>query len=177
MTSISRSSHLRLVSAGRVSALSATILCASVSATEIFGSWDVIIAVGGSNAEDFCIAYLDRVALFFNCGGVILHGLDVLEGRASRLLLGLRMHRAQAADIDDELLGVPAEAERLKQLCRVRIGRGLEDPVRTDDQRRPLARINRLDRTSRFPELENIVLVAISHHRAFPEIELLRRIG
>src|SRR3981189_1532438 len=131
---MSTSSHLRVVAAGRPPAFSATIFSASVSATEIFGSSDVIVGFGGSNVEQLGIVRLDGVALFFNRGGIILHGLDVLERLASSLFLGLRMHRAQAADIDDELLGVPAEAERLNQLCRVRMGRGLENAVRPDDQ-------------------------------------------
>src|SRR6266852_5278784 len=165
-----------MVAAGRVPTFSATIFCASVSATEIFGSSDVMMTAE-SNAEEFGVARLDRVALFFHRGGVILHGLDVLERRAPRLLLGLRMRRAQAADIDDELLGVAAEAERLKQFCRVRIGRGLEDAVRSDDQRRTFAGIDRLDRPAGLFHLENVVLVAVSHDRPLPEIELLRRIG
>src|SRR5580692_4897639 len=119
-----------------------------------------IDAPWGSDAEDSCIARLDAVALLFHRDRVVLHGLDVLERHAPGLLLGLRMHRAQAADIDDELLGLAAEAERLKQLRRVRIGRALEYPVRTDDQRRSFAGINRLDRASGFLHLENIVLVA-----------------
>ncbi len=87
------------------------------------------------------------------------------------------MHRAQAADIDDELLGIAAKAERLKQFRRVRIGRGLEDPVRPDNQRRSFAGINRLDRAAGFFHLENIVLIAVGHDGAFAKIELLRRIG
>src|ERR1035438_3831757 len=101
---------------------SATIFSASVSATEVFGSWDVMIRFSASNVEQFGVMRLDRVALFFHRGRVVLHGLDVLERSAPRLFLGLRMHRAQAADIDDELLGITAEAERLEQLCRVRTG-------------------------------------------------------
>src|SRR4051794_3738582 len=83
-----------------------------------------------SDAEDFCIARLDRVALFFDCRGVVLHGLDVLERLAPGFLLGLRMRGPQAADVDNQLLGLAAEAERLKQSRGVRIGRILEDAVR-----------------------------------------------
>src|ERR1700676_128477 len=132
-TSISRSSHLRLVAAGRAPGFSAAIFSARVSATEVFGNCAVMMPAGGSNAEDFCVARLDRVALSFHRGRVVLHGLDILERPPPRLLHGLRMHRAQTAGIDRELLGVAAKAERLKQSCRVRIGRGLEDSVRTDD--------------------------------------------
>src|SRR4051812_23527160 len=141
-----------MVTAGTAPGFSATILPASVSATEIFGSADVIIA-GVSNAEDLGIARLDRVAFFFHGGRVVLHGLDLLEWLATRLLLGLRMRRAQATDIDNELLGVAAEAERLKQPRRVRIGRRLEHPVGTDDERRSLAGIDRFDGASGFLHL------------------------
>src|SRR5258706_7708886 len=177
MTSISKSSHLRVVAAGRLPAFSATIFSASVSATEVFGSWDDIIAVDGSNAEDLGVTRLDRVAFFFHGCGVILHGLDILERLAPRLLLGLRMHRTQTADVDDQLLGVAAKAERLKQFCRVRMRRVLEDTVRADDQWRSFAGINRLDRASRLLELKDVVLVAVRHDRALAEIELLRRGG
>src|SRR5258708_37457453 len=96
-TSISKSSHLRLVAAGSLPASSATILSASVSATEVFGNSDVIVArlPAGSNAEDFAVACLDRVALFFHSNRVILHGLDVLEALSARLLLGPRARRGQ----------------------------------------------------------------------------------
>src|SRR3954464_8162076 len=76
-----------------------------------------------SNAEDFCVARLDGLAFLLYRRRVVLHGLDVLERLAPRLLARLRMHRAEAADIDDELLRLAAEAERLEQPCRVRIGR------------------------------------------------------
>src|SRR6185369_15358009 len=113
-TSISKSSHLRVVIAGRAPAFSATIFSASVSATDVLGSSDVIVAANESNAEQLGVARLDRVALFFHRRGVILHGLDILERLAPRLLLILRVNRTQAANIDDELLGVAAKAERLK---------------------------------------------------------------
>src|SRR3954468_23776414 len=73
-----------------------------------------------SNVEQLGIMRLDRIALFFHRRRVVFHGLDILEWLASRLLPGVRMHRAQAADVDDELLCVTAEAERLEQLCGVR---------------------------------------------------------
>src|SRR5258708_24153802 len=133
-TSISKSSHLRVVAAGRAPAFSATIFCASVSATEIFGSSDVMITADGSNAEKLGVTRLDRVALFFHRGGVVLHGLDVLKGRAPRLLLGLRMHRAQAPDIDAELLRIAAEAERMQQFFSIRARRAFEHPVGPGDQ-------------------------------------------
>src|SRR5205807_5425239 len=143
---------------------------ASSSATDIFGSRDVI-AGAASNAEQLGIARLDRVALFFHGDRIVLHGLDILERLAAGLLLGLWMHRAQAADIDDELLCLSAEAERLEQFCRVRIWRGLEYPVRADDERRALNGIDGLQRASFFLDLENVVLVAISHDGAFAKLK------
>src|ERR1700754_1416917 len=96
-------------------------------------------AIGGirrSNVEDLAVAGFDRCALFFDGGRIVLHGLDILERRAPRLFFCLRMRRAQAAGIDDELLRIAAEAERLEQLCRVRIRRSLEDAIGADDERR-----------------------------------------
>ena len=49
----------------------------------------------------FSLSLLDR-------GRVVLHQLDLATRRAARLLLGLRMHRAHAADVDDELLALRA---------------------------------------------------------------------
>src|SRR4030081_1141170 len=103
-----------MVVAGRGPGFSAPIFAARVSATEVLGNSDVIVAAGHSNVEYFGVARLDRIALFFHRNRIILHGLDVLERPAPGLLLGLRMHRPQAADVDDQLLGVPAKAERLK---------------------------------------------------------------
>src|SRR5262249_42118605 len=108
---------------GSALAPSATIFSASVSATEIFGSSAFMIPA--SNVEDLAVARLDLLALLLNRRGVVLHGLDVLERLAAGLVLRVRVHRAQAADINDQLLGLAAERERLEQLCRIRIGRGL----------------------------------------------------
>src|ERR1700712_1164401 len=110
-----------MVVAGRVPGFSATIFSARVSATEVLGSSEVIVVAGCSNAEYFGVARLDRIALFFHRGRIILHGLDVLERPPPGLLLGLRMHRPQATNIDDQLLGVPAKAERLKQFRSIGI--------------------------------------------------------
>ena len=87
------------------------------------------------------------------------------------------MRRAQAADIDDELLCLSAEAERLEQFCRVGIWGGLEYPVRADDERRALNGIDGLHRASFFLDLENVVLVAIGHHGAFTKLKLLGRVS
>src|SRR5215469_2660940 len=84
-----------------------------------------------SDVEDLRIVRLDRLTLFFDSRRIVLHGLDLLERLAARLVLRVRMHGAQAADIDDELLRFAAEAEGLEELCRIGIGRGLEDAVRS----------------------------------------------
>src|SRR5215831_19480034 len=86
-----------------------------------------------SDVEDLRIARLDRLTLFFDRRRIVLHGLNLLERLAARLVLRVRMHGAQAADIDDELLRLAAEAEGLKKFCRIGIGRGLEDAVRSND--------------------------------------------
>ncbi len=87
------------------------------------------------------------------------------------------MHRAQAARIDHELLALRREAEALEQAGRVRVGRRLEDRVGADHQRHALGRIDRLDRAAALLDLENVVLVAVRHHGALAERELLGRIG
>src|SRR5665213_3903188 len=130
---------------------------------------------GESDVEDLAVAGLDGVALPFHSGSIVFHGLDLLEWLAPRLLLRLRMHRAQPAGIDDQLLRIAAEAERLEQLCGVRIGRALEDTVGADDQRRTFTGIDRFDRAARLLHLENVVFIAIGHNRALPELKLFRR--
>src|SRR5882757_11513582 len=101
-----------------------------------------------SYVEYLGVTRLDGLALFFDRGGVIFHGLDILQRLAAGLVLRIGVHRAQASDIDDELLRLATEAERLKQLGGVWIGRVLEDAVRADDQRRTFGRIDRLDRAA-----------------------------
>src|SRR5438552_996040 len=149
--SISGSSHFRVDVAGSDPGCRATIFCASVSATEICGR------LIRSDAEQFCLARLDRLAFLLDRRGVVLHGLDVLQRRAPGLFLRLRMHRTQTPDIDDDLLCLTAQAEGLEQSCGVRMRRGLEDAVRSDDQRRAFRGIDRLDRAAGFLHLKNIV--------------------
>ena len=100
-----------------------------------------------------------------------------LKGLRPGLLLGLRMQRAQPADVDDELLAFGAEAPVLEQPGRVRIGRVLEDAVGPHHQRRALGGIDRLDRPALLLELKQIVFIAVGLHRPLAERELLRRIG
>src|SRR6202012_3319977 len=83
-----------------------------------------------SDAEDAGGARLDGAALLLHGRGIVLQALDVLERRPALLFLGLRVQRTQSADIDDELLGLAAEAERLKEFRRVGIGRTFENAVR-----------------------------------------------
>src|SRR5579871_385244 len=96
--------------------------------------------LGRSDAEDAGIALLDAGALLLDRSRVILQRLDVLQGNPARLFLGLRMQRAQSTDVDDELLRLAGEAERLEQFCRVRVRCALEDAVGADDHRRAFGR-------------------------------------
>src|SRR5262245_59796286 len=96
-TSISRSSHLRVVAAGKAPGLTAAIFSARVSATEVFGNPGDI----ASDAEDLRVPRLDGFAFLLRRRRVVLQGLDVFQRRATSLLDGLRMHRAEAADVDD----------------------------------------------------------------------------
>ena len=100
-----------------------------------------------------------------------------LNGLRPGFLLDLRMHRAQAADVDDELLALRGEAIALEQPRGVRVRRVLENAVRADDQRRAFAGVDRLDRLAGFLDLEQVVFVAVGLHRALAERELLRRVG
>src|SRR5262245_33267191 len=106
--------------------LTAAIFLASASATDM-SCWPLSVIIEVSDVEDPGVARLDRVTAVFDCSSVILHGFDVFQRLAAGFLLRLRMHRAQPTDIDDELLRLAAETERLKQLGRVRVGRTLED--------------------------------------------------
>src|SRR3984957_15444022 len=164
--SISRSSHLRSVSAGSTPGFSAAIFPASVSATAVFGSSEVIKGALRSDAEDTGVALPDGTPLLLHRRGIILQGLDVLERGPAGLLFGLRMQRTQSADVDDELLGFAAETERLKEFRRVGIRRAFEDAVGTDDHRRSLGRVNRRDRASALSQLQDVVLVAVGHDGA-----------
>src|SRR5207302_3657013 len=101
---------------------------------------------------------------------------DVLERLAPRLFPGRRMHRAQSARINDELLRFRTEAERLEQLCGVRVRRRLENRARRDDEGRTLRGIYRLDGLPRLFELNDQVLGRVRRNRTLTERELSRRI-
>ena len=62
-------------------------------------------------------------------------------------------------------------------LRRVRIGRRLEHAGRADDQRRAFGGVDRRHRAALLADLEDVVLVAVGHHRALAERQPLRRIG
>src|SRR5882672_1205427 len=129
-----------------------------------------------SDAEQLCVARLDRLGVSLDAGRVVLHLLDLGERRAARLLLGERMDRAQPAGVDDELLALGREAIALEQSRRARVRRVLEHAVGPDDQRRALGRVDDLDRVALLLQLEHVVLVAVRHDRPLAERELLRRI-
>src|ERR1700689_258621 len=160
--SISRASHLGSVPAGNTPGFSAAIFPASVSATAMSGSSDVMnLALSvRSDAEDAGVALPDGTALLLHGRGIILQGLDVLQRSPALLFLGLRMQRTQSADVDNELLGFAAETERLKKFCRVGVRRAFENAVGADDHRRSLRRVNRRDGTATLPQLQDVVLVA-----------------
>src|SRR6266508_3375401 len=88
-----------------------------------------------SNSEQFAVTRLDLFAHLLHRSRIVLHFLDLAERLASGLLLGLRMQRTQACEIDRELLRFRREAEALEQPRGVRIGRVLEQRVGTDDER------------------------------------------
>src|SRR5215831_9595442 len=83
-----------------------------------------------SHAEDLHVVRLDLLAQLLDRGGVLAHGLDLLHRLAARLLLGERVHGAQAALVDDELLAFGREAVGLEQPRRVGIRGRLEHRVR-----------------------------------------------
>src|SRR6266851_8822979 len=129
------------------------------------------------DVKDLDVMLFDLVAHLFDRSGVILHHLDVLEWRAAGLFLGLRMHGPQAPDIDDQLLAFRSETVSRKQFGSIRIWRGFEHAGRADDQRGAFGGIDRRNRSTLLANLEDIVLVAIGHHRPLAERETLRRIG
>src|SRR4051812_20144024 len=73
-----------------------------------------------SHPEQFLVAGLDRIGIALDAGRIVLELLDLAERLAAGLLLGLRMDRAQATDVDDELLAFRREAVALEQLSGVR---------------------------------------------------------
>src|SRR5215475_11140597 len=68
-----------------------------------------------SYPKQSAVVRLDLLARSFDAGGVLLDGLDVAERRATRFLLDQRMHRAQGAEIDDELLTFGRKAIALEK--------------------------------------------------------------
>jgi hypothetical protein len=87
------------------------------------------------------------------------------------------MQRTQTAEVGGELLRLGRKAEALEQPRGVGIGRVLEDRIGTDDERRALGRVDDLDRIALLLLDEHVVLVAVRHHGAFAERQLLGRIG
>src|SRR5713101_8420962 len=127
--------------------------------------------------EQLAVARLDLFAHLVDAGSVLLHGLDLVERLAAGLLLGRRMHRAQSAEIDDQLLAFRREAVALEQPRRIRVGRVLENSVGADDGRDAFGLIDHRDRSAGLLDLEEIVLAAVRHDGALAERKLLGRIG
>src|ERR1700688_2605324 len=90
---------------------------------------------GELDPEQLGVARLDLLARLLDAGRIVLHLLDLPERPAARLFLGLRVHGAQAADVDQGLLALHREAIALEQAAGIRIGRGLEQAVGADDER------------------------------------------
>src|SRR5437763_12499243 len=67
------------------------------------------------DSEQPAIARFDLLAHLLRCGGIVLHLLDLAERLAARLLLDLRMQRAQSDNIDDVLMCLGRGAEDMKQ--------------------------------------------------------------
>src|SRR5262249_49377384 len=129
------------------------------------------------DAEQSAVARLDLLARPLDADGVLLHQLDVAQGPAPGLFLHQRVHRAQRADVDDELLALGREAVALEQPRRVRVGRVLENAVGSDHHRATFGRIDDLDRLSLLLLLQHVVLAAVGLNRALAEQELFRRVG
>src|SRR5262249_3680006 len=127
--------------------------------------------------EDLRVARLDLLARAFDAGGVVLPQLDLLEPARPPPLLGERGGRMLTGQIDQELLPLERIQPILEKPRGVGIGRGLEHCARARHEWRAFGRINDLDRLPRLLELDEIVIVAVGHHRALAEGELLRRIG
>src|ERR1700694_262306 len=134
-------------------------------------------AQGRSNPKQPRVAGLDLFRHFLDAGGVFLHQLDVGNLAAARFRLHLRMNRILRGEVDEELLGFPGVQPGLKQPRGIGMRRGQKYPGRPRDRRRALGRIHRLDRLAGFLQQHDIVFVAIRHHAALAERQLLRRVG
>src|SRR5450830_1013407 len=87
------------------------------------------------------------------------------------------MERAVREHIDEDLLRFHAEQKTLKQSRGVRIGRIAKNTRRHRNNWRTLRRMHDFDWL--FIQFRNFqtVVVAVGHHRAFADGDLLRRIG
>src|SRR5262249_49290912 len=103
----------------------------------------------------------------FDADGVLLHSLDVAERLAPGLVLDQGMHRPQRAEIDDQLLAFGRKAVALEQSRRVRVGRGLEESVRTGDERDAFLWVDEFNWTAAFLDLQHVVFAAVRHDGAF----------
>src|ERR1700731_2797864 len=62
-----------------------------------------------SDLEVSGVLRLDLLALGLDGHRIVAHQLDLAQRPTARILLDQGMHRAQAADVDDELLGLHRE--------------------------------------------------------------------
>src|SRR5260221_4553982 len=134
----SRAASIPAIAVARVSASVAVRCCA-------------IVAPPASGAEILKILLLDLVDLRFDGLRIVLHQLDVLEGRPPRPLRYLRVGRAQGADIDDELLALGAEGIDREEAGGVGVRRILEHGRGTHDRGRAPPGVDRLHPAALLP--------------------------
>src|SRR5262245_41562507 len=82
-----------------------------------------------SHAENLDVSCLDLLAVLEHRHRIILHHLDLAERRTAGMLLDIRMHRSQPADVNAQLLAFRREAEALEQARCVRVWRRLEQAI------------------------------------------------
>ena len=70
------------------------------SAEKPFGTDTLTVTENFSHLEDLCVASLDFLGRFLDAGWIVLHQLDLGELAPTRFLLGLRVHRVLAGEVD-----------------------------------------------------------------------------
>src|SRR3954471_14898251 len=134
-------------------------------------------AMSVSHSEYLRVPRLDLVSALFDTRRIVLERFDFLERFAAGLLLDQRMHGMGARKVDQQLLGFTGVQPVLEQARRVGIRRRLEQRARARDQGSTFGGIYDFYRLPLLLELDEIVVVAIGHHGALAESDLLRSIG
>ena len=130
-----------------------------------------------SHSKYFRVPRLDLVSALFDAKRIVLKCFDFLERFAAELLLDQRVHGMGARKVDQQLLGFTGVQPVLEKARRVGIRRRLEQRARARDQGSTFGRIYDFYRLPLLLELDEIVLIAIGHHGALAESDLLRSIG